>query len=372
MAFADTIAPEKAIRQLEGIREKNGDGPAGKTLDEMAEDYSVPGFAIAVIADFKIQWVKAYGMADEVAGTPATKDTLFQAASISKPISAMVSVKAAQNGLFSLDADANTILKSWRIPDNEFTRVRAVTPRMLMSHTSGTDDRFGFPGYEPGEPLPTLVQILNGEKPSVLKPVVWAAAPFTRSKYSGGAVILEQLLVQDATGKPFQELVRTQVLEPIGMTNSFYLQPLPAELDARAARSHLRGAPGNVKYHIYPELAAAGLWTTPEDLCKFAIEVQKTLKGEPGHVLTKEWAEQMVTPVGVGTFAVGFSVADYNGVPYFSHSGGNWGVVCDLVAARDAGVGVAIMTNTDSANPLIREVEKRIAKIYHWPGHEKD
>ncbi len=372
-SFAGTIAPAKAIKRIEGVRDKNGAGPAAKTLEQIAKDYGVPGFAIAVIADFEVQWVKPYGVADVVSGAPVTGDTLFQAASISKPVAAMASVKAVQDGLFSLDADVNTILKSWRVPDNEFTRVRPVTPRMLMSHTSGTDDRFGFPGYEPGEPLPTLVQILNGEKPSNLKAVVWAAAPFTRMKYSGGAVILEQLALEDAAGKPFEEIARTWVLDPIGMRNSFFVQPLPAELDARAARSHFRGATaGNVKYHVYPELAAAGLWTTPEDLCKFAVEVQKTLRGDPGHVLSKESAQQMVTPVGIGNFGVGFSVTERNGSWYFGHGGGNWGVTCNLVASRDGGYGFAIMTNSEMSGSLMQEVERRVADVYGWAGYGEE
>jgi CubicO group peptidase (beta-lactamase class C family) len=369
--LAESPSPRAAQRAVEAPRDKDGKGNARKSLDEIAADYGVPGFAIAVIDNFEIAWVKPYGVADSVTGDPVTRETLFQAASISKPVAAMASVKAVQDGLFSLDADVNTILKSWHVPDNEFTRVRPVTPRMLMSHTSGTDDGFGFPGYDPGEPLPTLVQILDGEKPSNLKPVVWAAEPFTRMKYSGGAVILEQLALQDAAGRPFEEIVRAWVLEPIGMRNSFYVQPLPPDLDARAARSHFRkGEPGNVKYHVYPELAAAGLWTTPEDLCKCAIEVQKSLRGESNRVLTVESAREMVTPVGVGSFAVGFATTERDGTWYFSHGGGNWGVTCNLVAARDAGVGFAIMTNSEMAGPLLNEVEQRLARVYGWPGYD--
>jgi CubicO group peptidase (beta-lactamase class C family) len=368
---AETIAPEKAIQRIEAPRDKEGNGNARKSLEEIAIDYGVPGFAIAVIDEYEVAWVKAYGVADTSTGQPVTAETLFQAASISKPVAAMASMKAIQDGLFGLDSDVNTVLKSWRVPDSDFTKVRSVTPRMLMSHTSGTDDGFGFPGYDPGAPLPTVVQILSGEPPSNLKAVVWAAEPFTRMKYSGGAVMLEQLVLEDATGKPFEELARTWVLGPLDMRNSFYVQPLPPELDARAARSHLRkGAPGNVKYHVYPELAAAGLWTTPEDLCKFAIEVQKSLRGESNRVLNAASTKEMVTPVGVGQFGVGFSTWERGGAPYFGHGGGNWGVVCNLVAARDAGVGFAIMTNGQNGGPLMTEVEARLADVYDWPGYE--
>lgn len=368
---ADYPAPEKAIKRIEAPRNKRGSGPEAKTLEEIAKDYGVPGFSIAVIADFEMQWVKPYGVADAETGAPVTTETLFQAASISKPVAAMASVKAVQNGLFSLDARVDTLLKSWRLPKSEFTQLWPVTPRMLMSHTSGTDDGFGFPGYEPGAPLPTLIQILNGESPSNVGPVLWAAEPGTRFKYSGGAVTLQQLVLEDVVGKPFEEIARTWVLEPIGMANSFFLQPLPANIEPRAARSHFRqGAAGNVKFHVYPELAAAGLWTTPEDLCKFAIEVQKTLRGDSGHVLTKESALQMVTPGNVGRYGVGFSTMQRGGIAYFGHGGGNWGVTCNLVASRDDGVGFAIMTNSEVSGALMAEVERRVATVYRWPGYE--
>ncbi len=369
-AAAESVSPEKAQRAIERPRDKNGAGNARKTLDELARDYGVPGFAIAVIDNFEIAWVKPYGVADVVTGEPVTPETLFQAASISKPVAAMASMKAVQDGLFGLDDDVNTILKSWRVPDNEFTRVRAVTPRMLMSHTSGTDDGFGFPGYDPGVPLPTIVQILNGEPPSNLPPVTWGAAPFTRMKYSGGGVLIQQLALEDAAGKRLAELAHEWLFGPIGMTDSFYVQPLPAELEARAARGHFRdGKAEGVKNHIYPELAAAGLWTTPRDLCKLAIDLQRSLRGDDDHVLSAESAREMVTLVGVGGFAVGFHDIERGGAHYFEHNGINWGFACSLVAARDAGVGMAIMTNKYSATAFMAEIEKRIGIAYGWPGY---
>lgn len=144
--------------------------------------FKVPGVSIAVIKDFKIEWARGYGLADVETGATVTADTMFQAASISKTVAAMTSLKAIQDGRFKLDQDINTILKSWKLPGGEFTKDRPVTPRGLMSHTSGTGDGFGFPGYAPNTPMPTVVQILDGEAPSNRRKVRLERPPLTGFK----------------------------------------------------------------------------------------------------------------------------------------------------------------------------------------------
>jgi CubicO group peptidase (beta-lactamase class C family) len=279
----------------------------------------------------------------------------------------MASLKAVHDGLFMLDQDVNTILRSWKLPGGEFTKERPVTPRTLMSHISGTGDGFGFPGYAPGAPLPTIPQILDGTAPSNLRAVRLERAPWTGFEYSGGAVIIEQLALMDATGKPFDRLAREWVLDPIGMTNSTFEQPLPQARAARAARAHSgKGIRMGDPWHVYPEQAAAGLWTTPTDLAKFAIEVQLALLGRSARVLSRSTAMEMVTPVGVGPFAVGFEVAKQGEGWYLRHGGSNWGFQCDLIAHRAKGYGAVIMTNGDAGGRLIQDLRKVIEKEYGW------
>jgi len=342
-----------------------------QTLAAVMARFNVPGVSVAVIRDYAIHWSKGYGVADVETKQPVTVDTLFQAASISKPVTAMAAMSLVQDGRLELDADVNLILESWKVPKPTGWSA-PVTPRSLMSHTSGSDDGFGFPGYEPGTPRPTLVQILNGEAPSNVGRVLFVRPPYQAYKYSGGAVTLMQLALGDLTGRPFAEFMRASVLAPLGMSDSTFEQPIPDPLAARTARAHGRdGLARPVKWHVYPEQAAAGLWTTPRDLAKAAIEVQRALRGPKGAVLTQASAREMTTPVGVGPFAVGFTIDQRGEGWYFSHGGSNWGFQCQLVAHVRKGYGVAVMTNADSGGAVIQEVIARVAAAYKWDSLDK-
>jgi CubicO group peptidase (beta-lactamase class C family) len=362
LALATQRAP---VRQPDPASAERISDPA--VVQQLLKRFNVPGVSVAIIKDFKIAWTGMYGVADTETQTPVTADTLFQAASISKPVAAMVSLKAVQEGRFSLDQNVNAILKSWKLPEGEFTKDQPVTPRALLSHTSGTGDGFGFPGYAPGAPLPTVQQILDGVAPSNRRAVRLERPPFTAAKYSGGAVMIQQLALTDAVGRPFERIAREWVLEPLGMTNSTYEQPLPREREKQAARAHNRaGDRSGDPWHVYPEQAAAGLWTTPADLAKFAIELQLALLGRSTRVLSQKTAMEMVTPVGVGPYAVGFGIGKQGEGWYFSHGGQNWGFQCDLVAHRLKGYGAVIMTNSDNSAALIQELRRLIQHEYRW------
>lgn len=365
-------SPSEIIQIIEGPQEPNRQGFDHFTVLEIMEEYGIPGAGIAVIENFEIHWVRSYGVADVKTGARVDPDTLFQAASISKPVAAMAVLKAVQEGKLSLEDDINTILESWKVPESEFTRSRPVTPLSLLSHTSGTGDGFGFPGYHPSDPLPTVVQILDGQKPSNVGPVLLERPPLTAFKYSGGGVTMMQLALMDSLDEPFPDILEEDVLGPIGMTRSFFEQPLSPERDENAARAHDgRGEAMDAKWHVYPELAAAGLWTTPTDLARFAVEVQKSLRNESNKVLSRAMVKEMVNPVGVGSYGAGFSVTKEGEGWYFVHGGGNWGFRCRLEAHRIKGYGVAIMTNGQNGGVLINELRDRVARAYGWDSLDK-
>ena len=343
------------------------DGLGTSTVAELMEEFGVPGVSVAVIQDFKIHWAKAYGVADVETGQLVDIETMFQAASISKPVAAMGVLRAVQDGLFSLDDDINDILDSWTLDGREFTRNRPVTPRTLTSHTSGLGDGFGFPGYDPEQPLPTTVQILEGHELSNVGSVFMEREPLTFYEYSGGGVTVMELALSDVRRRPFVDVLQEGVLAPIGMTRSSYAQPISPEHNQNAARAHdNNGESRGPKWHVYPEHAAAGLWTTPTDLARLIIEVQRSASGESNRVLSQSMIQEMLNPVGVGPFAVGFTVSKIGEGWYFSHGGSNWGFRALMLAHKVKGYGLVVMTNADQGSTVINEISRRIQYTYNW------
>ncbi len=337
-----------------------------KLTDRMAALH-VPGVSIAVIHDGKIEWARGFGVTG-IGGPPVTPNTLFQAASISKPVTAMAVLRLVQSGKLNLDADVNQYLKTWKIPANAFTERAKVTLRELLTHTAGLTVH-GFPGYASDAPLPTLAQILNGEKPANSAAIRVDTEPGTLWRYSGGGYVVAQQLLQDVTGEPFPKLMHDTVLQPIGMASSTYEQPLPKNRLAEVAlpyRGDGQPVPGGP--HVYPEMAPAGLWTTPSDLARYAIEVQRSLSGASNHVLSANMVREMLTP-GLNHQGLGPGTGGDAKRPYFTHGGANEGYRCNLVAYNQ-GDGVVIMTNGDNGGQLASEVLRSVAREYGWPDFQ--
>jgi len=338
--------------------------PVRLSLPQLMETYKIPGLSVAVIDNYQIVWAKAYGVTDAGSKKPVTTKTLFQAGSISKPVAATGTLWLVEKGKLSLDEDVNQKLKTWKVPENEFTKTEKVTLRRLMSHTAGLTVH-GFPGYDIEAPLPTLVQIFNGEKPANTEAIRVDVVPGTEERYSGGGVTIEQQLVIDVTGKPFPEFMRQTVLEKIGMTDSSYLQPLPAAwADRTAAGTRADGRMLHGRWHVYPEMAAAGLWTTPTDLAKFVIEIALSKQGKANHVLSEKMTDEMLTPV-MDEAGLGFFL-DKGNPGQFGHDGADEGFQALLTMNANTGKGVAIMANSDRGIVAAQFVVDTIAKEYGW------
>ena len=329
--------------------------------------YKIPGVSIAVVDSGRIVWARGFGLKQTGTADSVTATTLFQAASISKPVTATATLHLVDQGKLALDENVNTYLTSWKVPDNQFTAREKVTLRRILSHSAGLSVH-GFPGYAVTDALPTVVEVLNGAKPRAnTDPVRVVAVPGTAWSYSGGGTTIMQLILADVTGKTFPALMREIVLGPAGMTASTYEQPLPTARAAEAASGHLADGsmlPGH--WHVYPEMAPAGLWTTPTDLLKWAIEIAATRAGRSTRFFSQDMARQMLTvvkaPTGLGPFLAGEGRSFQ-----FGHGGDNVGFHADVVYFPETGQGAAIMTNGDNGQDLITEIKTAIGTEYAWP-----
>jgi len=339
--------------------------PLQLDLKNLMDLYKVPGLSIAVVDNFKIAWAKGYGVREAGGKEPVTVHTLFQAGSISKPVAATGTLSLVERGKLSLDENVNKKLKSWQVPDNEFTTEQKVTLRRILSHSAGLTVH-GFPGYEVGGPIPTLVQIFNGEPPANTAPIRVDFIPGSKFRYSGGGVTIEQQLVMDVTGKPFPQFMRETVLDKIAMSDSTYEQPLPparAAMAATATRADGMSIPG--KWHIYPEMAAAGLWTTATDLAKFGIEIALSKPGKANHVLSEATIREMLKPQ-IEQVGLGFFLGEYKNPEEFGHNGADEGFQALLIMFADSGKGVAIMANSDNGIAVANYLTQSVAKEYGW------
>lgn len=340
-------------------------GRSAPLAERMAKKI-IPGVSIAVLEDGEVAWAAGIGVRETGRADPVTPRTLFQAASISKPVTAIAVMRLVQEGRLDLDADVNSYLTSWQVPVNDGWQPR-ITLRQLLSHTAGTTIH-GFVGYLPGDPFPTTRQILDGEPPANTEPVRVSAYPGTINRYSGGGTTIVQQLLEDVTGRSFTDLMWELVLQPLGMTDSTYAQPLPEARWADAAHGHfLDGSPIANRWYVFPEQAAAGLWTTAADLLKVHREIQAAIAGRPSAVLTQASAEAMLTHQGEGQYGLGFFVFGEGDQIRYGHSGDNVVYRADFVAFAHHGHAAAVLTNGVLGDELIWEIYGAIAREHAWP-----
>ena len=336
------------------------------SLSALMERHRIPAVSIAVIDGGRIAWARAFGIADSASNRLATTETLFQAASISKPVAALAALRLVEMGFLNLDSNVNNYLQTWHLPENEFTENHPVTLRHLLTHTGGLTVH-GFPGYERSADQPTLVQVLDGSGPANTIAIRADTIPGELWRYSGGGYTVMQQMLIDITGRSFPEIMRELVLEPAGMTESTYEQPLPPARYGQAATAYTTsGEPVTEDWHVYPEMAAAGLWTTPTDLARLAIVIQRTLDGESDPILSQAMAEAMLEK-GLGDWGLGFRIRGQEGSLSFDHGGSNAGFQSAFFALARTGQGAAVMTNSDTGGEILGTVLRTLATIYEWP-----
>lgn len=343
------------------------EGEAPWTITERMIYYKVPGLSIAVIQNYRVIWAKGYGFANDSAKTPVTTQTLFQAGSISKSLNAVGVLKLVQGKKLDLYSDINNYLTSWKFPYDSLSKGKKITLANLLSHSAGLN-LHGFGGYLQGQPLPTLVQVLNGEKPANTPLIRSMYEPGLKFEYSGGGTMISQLIVTDVTHTDYATYMKKEVLTPLGMTGSTFSQP-PNDANASllATAYNLYGNPIPGKFHIYTEQAAAGLWTNPTDLAKFIIEMQKAYAGKSVKVLNHASVKTMFTPYVSKDVALGVFVTRDDSTLYFSHDGVDAGFCAKYFGSMEAGNGVAVMVNS-ARGDILTEVVNSVAKVYGFNG----
>jgi CubicO group peptidase (beta-lactamase class C family) len=339
------------------------------TLSERMKHYNVSGLSVAVIDNYKIVWAKGYGYADKKEKRKVTANTLFEPGSISKSLNAVGILQLAQQGKLDLYQDINQYLVNWKFPYDTVSHGKKITTAQLLSHTAGLGVH-GFPGYQRDSAIAAVTDILDGRAPSNTEAVRSVTEPGKESRYSGGGILITQQMLTDLTKQRYEQYIYEHVLRPLGMTNSSYNQP-PAVSQrknlATGYKSNGNEVPG--KYFVYPEKAAAGLWTTPTDICKYILEMQQAYQGKSSKVLNQEMVKLHVTPykndVAMGTF-----IQNRNGEKYFDHTASNEGFSGLFIGGLTNGKGAAIFVNSDNASILF-ELVNTIALVYNWSGFKK-
>ena len=357
------------------------EGDSTWSIKDRMEHYGIPGVSIAVINKGKIEWAKGYGVMNKESKSPVTEQTLFQASLLSMPVTAYGALSLVEQNKVTLHENINSYLKSWKLPDNEFTKEKKATIKNLLNHSAGINVH-AIPGYSTNSDVPALIEILNGTPPVKNNPILTNKEPDERIYISGGGYAIIQQMMIDVEGKKFPEIMKGLVLEPLEMNNSTFNQQLSNEQLTMAATGYLTdGSMVKGKRHTYPVMASNGLWANAKDLAKFIINIQQTLKGNSNKGLSKDMARLMLTSYGVNSYygpqfhyGLGFGILNKKEETYFAHWGWNRGFFAQMTAHKDKDFGVVVLTNSTSP-AFNHELIRSVALAYEWdnyvPVHKK-
>lgn len=343
-------------------------------LSKQMSKQNIPGVSITLINDNAIKWSKSYGVIKNGSDIPVSTETLFQAASVTKLFVASVALHFVEKGMIELDKDINNYLKSWQLPENEFTAKKKVTLRLLLSHQSGLPDT-NFP-YKEGT-LPTLIQVLKGELPAQNKPAIVEYIPGSRWQYSNIGYVLIQLLIEDIGGQSLDKIMEDVIFKPLSMRSSTLAHPLSKRFEGKEAMPH----DANGKAYppdLHPTaVAQGGLIATPTNIAKFIIELMRAYQGESSLIMSKEMVCQMFhKEIGLDPKAIG-GVQAWQGLGVFIVEGDKFyifsvgdnfpGSTCWVVGIPELGKGAVVMTNGQQGYELSKKIIVALLITNLWP-----
>lgn len=330
------------------------------SLEDAKQALNIPSVSLALIDQDRIVFARAYGQ-------NATPNTLYQAASLSKFVAAVGAMRLVEQKKLALDADVNAKLTSWKVPTNGFDKTHPVTLRGLLSMTAGVGVP-GFLGYAVDAPLPNLTQILYGVPPANSPPVTVIAEPGSKYAYSGGSYEIAEALMIDTAQAQFPVLMDALVLKPADMSNSSFVQPLPRDRETQAVMGHFADGKEVVGgWHVFPEHAAAGLWSTPTDLAKLLLMIGRAWRGHSSLFLLPETVREMLTAQNGGPYGLGAAIGSSDGSLIVMKRGQNIGYQAYLILLPGEGQGMVVMTNSDNGSILAEALIRRAAELYDWP-----
>lgn len=359
---------------LASVSSQAGEKATSLDFGALLERHKLPGISVVVVDDYRLVYAEGFGVKEYGQAAKVDTHTAFSAASISKSVTGLVAAMLVEAGVLDLDVPVSRYLKRWRLPESAFTATVPITLRHLLSHTAGTSQS-GFADYFPGDDIPTLVNSLKGEKLARSRePIEIMWQPGSRFKYSGGGYVIAQVAMEDVTGKPLATLAQEMIFTPLGMKDTTMVQNGHPAFLKNVAKAHeadlsLAG-PGGVP--IYPQTAASGMWTTPSDMAKLMIDVQKALAGKPSEAVSP-WVARETTGIQTlhkaGGWGLGWMryMADGN-LDWFSHSGYNTGIGGLVMASMADGRAIAVFGNGvhRARIPAIDAVVADVIKTRGW------
>ncbi|MFN6120850.1 MAG: serine hydrolase domain-containing protein [Actinomycetes bacterium] len=346
------------------------DRPLRSTLTERMHHHACPGVGIAVMHDGRIDWADGFGRRHADRPDPVGPETVFMAASCSKPVTAMLVLQQVDRGVLDLDTDVNTYLRRWHVPPNEFTVEQPVTLRHLLSHTAGvTVNGFGATVND-GRPVADVFDLLAGRPPARNAPILVDKPYDGTDRYSGGGYVIAQLVLEDVLDATFDRIADEHLLTPLGMTRSSFVHPLTPRLRDDVAAGHGDdGRPHPGDWMISSEMAAGGLFSTARDYATFLLACRDAWLGVPGAVLGRSLAQEMTTRHGHGVFGLGVKVMGDGSTARINHGGSNDGYQSETNLYLESGDGAVVLTHAVSGIYLFREILNGIADVYDWPAY---
>ncbi len=342
------------------------------TVEEAMQQHGLVGLSVVVFDNYQIAWSKTWGYKFRGGTEKIDDETAFSTASISKAITATLLALLEEKGLLDLDEPVNKYLKRWKLAENSYTKEVPVTFRHLLSHTAGTTQH-GFADFYKGDQVPTLLESLQGKLPRYNAPVQVTSLPGTNWSYSGGGYSVAQMAVEDHLGKSLAALAEEYLFRPLGMEHTTMYQDGHPKFLRNVAKVHnQQGEIIKTGIPICPQTAASAMWSTPVDMAKFLIELQRALAGKPTQVISSAVAKKVTavqTTRTVGGWSMGWERYHRLGNrSWFSHGGANTGTGGHIYATMEDGNGIAFFGNgpNNIRIPVLDKLRNSIILAHDW------